>query len=152
MSFWVLFELSGQRTNRLTDRQVQNITPAKLWQKVISKGEYRRAAAATDAVEIADGDLMPVAIAQPNAGRRERGNAGDVGAEREWELDVIVNDLQRHEVVPLVVSPVVEQHAVMLCRREAATDTYVFVRRHQITLSYKCNTFITNKSVFTVLC
>jgi len=64
---------------------------------------------------------MPVSVRQLNAWRRERGNAGDVSAERERELDVIVNQLQCHEVVSLVVSPVVEQHAVTLCRRKPAT-------------------------------
>jgi len=74
---------------------------------------------------------VPVSITELDASWRERRDTGDIGAQRERELHVIVDEFQRDEVVPLVVASVVEQHAaVMLRRREPATDATARASKH----------------------
>lgn len=81
---------------------------------------------ATDSVEVGDSYLMPESITELNTCQWECSNTSDIRAEREWELNVTVDDLQCHKVVLLVISSIVEQHAAALCRRKAATGTRVF--------------------------
>jgi len=61
-------------------QQLAKVQPKIQWHFFI-KTRCRSAAAATDPVEIGDGDLVPVTITQLNAGWWKCSNTGDVGAE-----------------------------------------------------------------------
>ena len=70
-------------------------------------------------VQVLHCDLMPPAVA--DAALHGRSDARDLTAETEGELELLVDDLERHEVVLLVEAAVVEEERVAVKRREAKT-------------------------------
>jgi len=102
---------------RITNIQAIIQTPEIKWQ------------AATDSVKVVDGYLMPMTITEQNAWQWERSDASHISAKREWELNVTFDQLQRHEVMLLIVASIVEQHAIPLLRRKATTHAAVFIKR-----------------------
>jgi len=71
---------------------------------------------------------MPVSVIEPHTGQWERSNTSNISAKWERELHVSINDLQRHKVMFLIVTTIVEQHAIRLfCRKSTMNSEFVFV-------------------------
>ena len=72
---------------------------------------------------------MPLSIIEPHTGQWERSHTSNISAKWEWELHVSINDLQRHKVMFLIVTTIVEQHAILLFGRKSTMDSeFAFVR------------------------
>ena len=67
-------------------------------------------------VEVVDAHLVPVAVADPRLNFDR--DPADFRAEGEREAQLTFDDLQRHEVVLLVVAAIVQQDGVTLSRRK----------------------------------